>query len=256
MAVYAAQVDCMDRNIGRILQALRDTNRYHNTLIMFLSDNGATDRFPKAKKDGSFYLDREEVTWRVDGTRTRPLVPGVMPGPADTFGGYGPEWAHVSNTPVRGYKISNYEGGILTPMIVHWPGVVPRAGAITPQVGHVMDVMPTCLEAAQAEYPRAYPGRNLLPLEGKSLVPVFRGEDREGHTTLFWELAGHRAVREANWKLVGAQGKPWELYDLGTDWAEGRNLASSQPDRVRTMSAKYEQWARHVGIARDSGDAR
>jgi len=247
MAVYAAQVDCMDRNIGRVLAALKDTGRDENTLVMFLSDNGATDRFPNPKSDGSFYLDRAHATWRTDGTRTRPVVPGVMPGPADTFGGYGPEWAHVSNTPVRGYKQSSYEGGILTPLIVRWRGVVGR-GTLTRQVGHVIDIMPTCLEVARAEYPCAYEGRDVLPLEGKSLVPVFRGARRQGHDALFWELRGHRAVRTGPWKLVGRPGSPWELYDLEADLAENTNLAGRHPERVREMAKAYAQWARRVRI--------
>jgi arylsulfatase len=250
MAVYAAQVDCMDQNIGRILKALRETNRYDNTLILFLSDNGATDRFPKARPDGSFYLDRAGQTWRTDGTRTRPVVPGVMPGPADTFGGYGPEWAHVSNTPVRGYKQSNYEGGILTPLIVQWPRVIQRGGEITRQIGHVMDIMPACLEAAGADYPRNYRGRDVLPLAGKSLVPIFEGKQRAGHDALFWEYTGHRAVRLGNWKLVSRKGASWELYDLSADWAEQRDLAGDEPLVVEEMSAMYRQWSQRCNQGR------
>ncbi len=250
MAVYAAQVDCMDQNIGRILETIRETERDDNTLIMFLSDNGATDRYPKPRQDGSFYLDRKDATWRVDGTRTRPVVPGVMPGPADTFGGYGPEWAHVSNTPVRGYKQSNYEGGILTPLIVRWPGASHQMGKITHQVGHVMDIMPTCLEVAGSEYPRSYQGRSLLPLEGKSLVPIFQGKERRGHEAIFWELGGHRAVRMENWKLVARKGAPWELYDLKADWAETHDLAQARPDLVEELAARYHRWSERCNESR------
>jgi arylsulfatase len=249
MAVYAAQIACMDRNIGRILEALAETEQLQDSLIMFLSDNGATDRYPKPKSDGSFYLDRKNATWRTDGTRTIPVVPGVMPGPADTFGGYGPEWAHVSNTPVRGYKQSNYEGGILTPLIVRWPGVTQPSGQITRQVGHVIDIMPTCLEVARAEYPAAYQGREILPLEGKSLAPILHGKQREGHDALCWELGGHQAVRMKNWKLVGRPGSPWELYDLEADWSEMNDVAKRHPERVQKMSAAYNRWAQRVGIA-------
>ncbi len=248
MAVYAAQVDCMDRNIGRILDALKETDREDNTLILFLSDNGATDRYPHARSDGSFCRDSKNATWRVDGTRTRPMVPGVMPGPADTFGGYGPEWAHVSNTPVRGYKQTNYEGGILTPLIVKWPSVIRQGGEITRQIGHVMDIMPTCLEAAGAEYPQGYQGRDILPLEGKSLAPILRGEQRPAHEALCWEYHGYRAVRMGDWKLVGKPNTSWELYHLETDWSEQNNLAAGHPDRVQEMSRAYKQWASRVGI--------
>jgi arylsulfatase len=250
MAVYAAQVDCMDRNIGRILEALEKAGRENNTLIMFLSDNGATDWYPKAKSDGSFYLDRKDVTWRVDGTRTRPVVPGVMPGPADTFGGYGPEWAQVSNTPVHGYKRTNYEGGILTPLIVKWPGVLDQGGRITRQIGHVIDIMPTCLEAAGAEYPTSYQGRKILPLEGKSLLPIFRGHQRKGHEAIFWEVGGHRAVRMDKWKLVGQQGSPWELYDVQADPAETSNLGSQKPTLIEKMAAMYRKWSKRCNQGR------
>jgi arylsulfatase len=243
MAVYAAQVDCMDQNIGRILKALKETGREENTVIMFLSDNGATERYPKARADGSFYLDQEDETWRTDGTRTRPVVPGVMPGPADTFGGYGPEWAHVSNTPVRGYKIDNYEGGIITPLIVKWPGRIQDTGGISRQVGHVIDVMPTCLEIAGDEYPEEYRGREILPVEGKSLVPVFEGKQRLGHDALFWELLGARAVRIGDWKLIAQKDSDWELYDLDSDRAESHDRASDYPGKAAEMSAIYRAWS-------------
>ncbi len=243
MAVYAAQIDCMDQNIGRILAALKETGQEDNTVIMFLSDNGATERYPKATKEGNFYLDKPDRTWRTDGTRTKPLVPGVMPGPADTFGGYGPEWAHVSNTPVRGYKQSSYEGGILTPFIVKWPGKVPNPGGVVQGGGHVMDVMPTCLEIAGATYPERFKGRDILPVEGKSLVPIFEGKEWEGHEALFWELNGDRGVRRGDWKLVGRKGKPWELYNLAVDRAEQQDRAETRPDLVEEMAALYRAWS-------------
>lgn len=250
MAVYAAQVDCMDQNIGRILRTLEETGAEENTVVIFLSDNGATDWYPKAKPDGSFYLDEGENTWRTDGTRTRPVVPGVMPGPADTFGGYGPEWAHVSNTPVRGYKQSGFEGGILTPLIVKWPGRIEERGRITRQAGHVIDMMPTCLEIAGGEYPGEYRGRRILPLEGKSLVPILEGKEREGHSTLFWEFHGNRAVRKGDWKLVGQPGEDWELYNLGADRAESVDLAAQSPKLVSELSSLYQEWSERCNEGR------
>ncbi|MCA9426438.1 MAG: sulfatase-like hydrolase/transferase, partial [Candidatus Omnitrophica bacterium] len=250
MAVYAAQVDCLDQNIGRILGTLEEIGAEENTVVMFLSDNGATERYPKAKPDGSFYLDNEETTWRTDGTRTKPVVPGVMPGPADTFGGYGPEWAHVSNTPVRGYKQSSFEGGILTPLIVKWPGKIEETGGITHQVGHVIDMMPTCLEIAGGEYPRKYLDREILPLEGKSLVPIFEGKERDGHSALFWEIVGHRAARKGDWKLVGRTGEPWELYDLKTDRAELIDLAAQKPEMAKELETLYRDWSERCNEGR------
>lgn len=244
MSVYAAQVDCMDQNIGRILDALKETGQEDNTVIIFLSDNGATDIYPKARKDGTFNLDKEGSTWRTDGTRTHPVVPGVMPGPADTFGGYGPEWAHLSNTPIRGYKIDSYEGGIITPFIVKWPGKIPKTGQITQQVGHIIDVMPTCLEIANGQYPSQYKDREILPVEGKSLVPIFEGKTRKGHEALFWELLGYRAVRKGDWKLISHKHKPWELYNLKTDRGETNDLANQYPDTVLELTALYTAWAK------------
>jgi arylsulfatase len=243
MAVYAAQIDCMDQNIGRLLDTLKTIGREENTVVIFLSDNGATDIYPKGTADGSFHLDKVGETWRTDGTRTRPLVPGVMPGPADTFGGYGPEWAHVSNTPLRGYKISNYEGGISTPLIVKWPGGIARPGTITPQVGHVMDMMPTLLELAGGTYPSEYQGREILPMEGKSLAPIFAGAERAGHEALFWELNGHRAARKGDWKIVAVPKGPWELYDLATDRGETNDLVKEQPEKLDELVALYTAWS-------------
>ena len=244
MAVYAAQIDCMDQNVGRVLDTLAEIGAEENTVVMFLSDNGATERLIKPREDGSFFLDKPEETWRTDGTPTRTVVPGIMPGPADTFGSYGPEWAHVSNTPVRGYKQSSYEGGILTPFIVKWPSHVAKPSGIVDAVGHVMDVMPTCLEIAGATYPEHYQGRDILPVEGKSLVPVFEGKPWPGHDALYWELNGDRGIRQGDWKLVGPKDAPWELYNLAVDRGEMNNLAIQMPDRVEAMRVLYQGWSR------------
>lgn len=243
MAVYAAQIDCMDQNIGRLLDALKKTGREDNTMVIFLSDNGATDIFPKAKPDGSFYLDEEKTTWRTDGTRSRPVVPGVMPGPADTFGGYGPEWAHVSNTPFRGYKTSNYEGGITTPLIIRFPGHIAHPGSISNQIGHVKDIMPTLLELAGSTYPTTYQDRQLLPLEGSSLVGTFEDWEDMFPSPVFWELGGHRAVREGHWKIVSVPNGPWQLYNLPADRGELNDLAAKHPEKVKELAERYTAWS-------------
>jgi arylsulfatase A-like enzyme len=250
MAVYAAQVDCIDQNVGRILKTMQEIGCEDNTVVMFLSDNGATGRTFKPKANGRFFLDSKTKAWRTDGTRTKTVVPGIMPGPADTFGGYGLEWAHVSNTPVRGYKQSSYEGGIITPLIVKWPGKIAPVGKITHQVGHVIDVMPTCLEIASMNYPKKYRERKILPVEGKSLVPVFKGKKRQGHSALFWELSGNRAVRMGKWKLVGQTKKDWELYNLKTDRGEANDLASLKPDLVKKMTVMYQEWSERCNEGR------
>jgi len=247
MAVYAAQVDCLDQNIGRLLHALRQAGVERNTLVLFLSDNGASDQA------WSRPLDRPGSTWRLDGTPTRVgNRPDIMPGGADTFVTYGPPWANVSNAPFRAYKGTCFEGGIATPLIAYWPGVIKQRGRISHQVGHVMDVMATCLDVAGAKYPSRFQQRNVAPLEGATLVPVFEGRKRHGHEVLCWNVAGSRAVRTGRWKLVAARGKPWELYDLEADRTETNNLAPQHPERVREMSQAYQRWARRVGIAPDS----
>ncbi|MEP0842875.1 MAG: arylsulfatase [Phycisphaerae bacterium] len=223
MAVYAAQIDRMDQNIGRLLQTLAASGHDQNTLILFLSDNGGCAES----------IDRGK--------------PGEPPGGKDSFLSYGVAWANASNTPFRLYKHWVHEGGIATPLIAHWPGVI-KPGGITDQVGHVIDLMATCLDAARVEYPKTYAGREIAPLEGKSLVPVFEGRRREGHAYLFWEHEGNRAVRQGQWKLVAQHGKPWELYDLQADRTELNDLADQHPQRVKEMAAQYEAWARRAGV--------
>jgi arylsulfatase len=244
MAVYAAQVDCLDQNVGRLLDAVRRTGVEQNTLVLFLSDNGASDQRWRTP------LDRPGNPWRLDGTPTRVgNRPSIVPGGPDTFVTYGPPWANVSNAPFRGYKATCYEGGIATPLIACWPGVIKKGGEITHQPGHVIDVMATCLDVAGVKYPQRFRERSVLPLEGKTLVPVFQGRQRDGHEALCWNVAGSRAVRMGRWKLVAARGKPWELYDLEADRTEMNDLAGGQPTRVREMSEAYKQWAKRVGIA-------
>ena len=172
-----------------------------------------------------------------------------MPGPGDTFVTYGPAWANVSNTPFRQYKGTNYEGGIATPLIVRWPAIIDKPGAITHQVGHVMDIMPTCLQVAGVKYPHSFDGHKILPLEGKSLLPILESRQLEGHHGYYWELLGNPAVRMGKWKLVALKGQPWELYDMEADRTEMNDLAAQYPDNVREMVTLYKAWARRVGAA-------
>ncbi len=223
MAVYAAQIDRMDQGIGRILRQLRDMGAERDTLVMFLADNGGCAE-------------------RVDrGT------PGVPPGGADSFLSYGLPWANASNTPFRWFKQWVHEGGIASPLIAYWPGRTRNGGAITHEPGHVIDMMATCLDAAGAEYPRTHRGREITPLEGRSLVPAIYSGSRRGHDALYWEHVGHRAVRKGNMKLVSRYRSPWELYDLEADRTELNDLAASQPDRVRELAGMWDAWARKAG---------
>jgi len=245
MAVYAAQIDCLDQGIGRILNTLRKAGAEQNTLVFFLSDNGASDQ----TWGGS--LDSKARTWRLDGTPTKVgSKPGIQPGPADSFVCYGPPWANVSNTPFRQYKATVHEGGIATPLIVRWPQVIAKGGAVTRQVGHITDLIATCLEVAGVDYPAKFRGRTVVPLEGKSLLPVLRGRQREGHEALCWELRNNRAIRMGQWKLVALRGKPWELYDMEADRTEMHNLAREQPKRVEAMAARFQAWEQRAGVAK------
>jgi arylsulfatase A-like enzyme len=224
MAVYAAMVDTMDRGIGRILAALRDSGVEDNTLVLFLSDNGGCAELPGGED------------------------PSQTPGPEETYTACGPGWAYAQNTPFRRFKTWAHEGGISTPLVVRWPGVV-APNTITHQVGHIIDLMPTLLDVAGGTYPTSYQGHPILPVEGLSLVPILQGRDRPGHDTLFWEWSGNRAIRRGNWKLAWDKKiKKWELYDLDADRTETRDLAASHPDRVTKMAAAWTDWAARTGV--------
>ena len=249
MAVYAAQIDSMDQGIGRIVAALETTNELENTLILFLADNGSSSEVLGPRERG---IHVPRVTR--DGRPVRHgNHPSIAPGPDDTYASYGVGWANASNTPFRLYKRWVHEGGISTPLIAHWPAAIKEGGRITKQVGHVIDLMATCLDAAGAEYPKRFKGQDITPLEGKSLVPIFRGQVRPGHEALFWEHGGHRAVRQGRYKLVSFFPHAWELYDLETDRTEMNNLAVRQPEKVAELTKLYNDWAArsHVEPWRD-----
>jgi arylsulfatase len=227
MAVYAAMVHSMDRGIGRILQALDETHQDDETIVLFLSDNGASAETPGG----------------IDTSR--------IPGPKEHYTAVGPGWAFAQDTPFRRYKKWCHEGGIATPLIVRYPGEV-EPGSSTDQVGHVIDFMPTFLELAGVEYPATYHGHELRPLEGKSLMPILRGEERAGHETLYWHWAGNRAARSGRWKAVwGKDRKEWELYDMVADRTETHNLAEQYPDRVESLAAGWKQWAKKTDVIRE-----
>lgn len=223
MATYAAQVDRMDQNIGRLLDALDTLGVAENTIVMFLSDNGA-------------------VAAQVD--RSAPDAPVGSP---QSFTSYGQPWATLSNAPFRGYKKQTYEGGIASPLIVRWPGVV-KAGSTTDAVAHVTDLVPTVLDAADVAYPDTFDGRDLFSLSGRSLRPVVQGEEWGTPRTLFWAHEGNRGVRHGRWKLVGPYSSDWELYDMEADRLETSDLSSSNPQTVEDLAQRYRQWADRVGV--------
>ncbi len=224
MQVYAAMIDRMDQGIGRVVRTLEDLNESGNTLILFLSDNGACAE--------------------VASTRNLAIA-GVPVGERGSYDSYHEAWANASNTPYRYYKNWLYEGGIRTPLIACWPGVIKETGKITGQVGHLIDLMPTCLDVAGAMYPQ---NKQLKPLRGKSLVPALKGEESERQEPLFWEFSGEMAMRQGDWKIVKRKKGQWELYDLATDPVELHDVGRNRKDILEKMTDAYESWKKEVGV--------
>ncbi len=228
METYAAMVDNMDQNIGRVLDLLDELEIADNTLIMFLSDNGSCAETPGGN-------DPEQV-----------------PGPAPFYSHVGPGWAYAQNTPLRRYKSSCHEGGVATPFVVRWPAQI-QAGSRSDLVGHIIDFLPTFLDLGGASYPETHEGKPLLPVEGKSLRPIFenRPEDRETHEALFWNWSGTRAMRQGDWKITwDKKAKVWELYDLAQDRTETQDLAAEHPERLAAMAKAWGEWADRTGVKR------
>jgi arylsulfatase len=248
MAVHAAMVSALDRSAGKIIAQLSETGLLDNTLILFLSDNGAAPDGglkPVSQMLGFAPSIAAGAKFRVDGVPIRPgSGPENLPGPPDTFQAFGPAWARVANTPYRDTKLSGYEGGIRTPLIAHWPRGIVSPGRIVPDLGHVMDLMPTFLELAGAPYPVEWDARRPLPLDGISLTPVFRAQPCASRSALFWQVPLHRVVRDPQWKAVASNSSgKWELYDLQSDPGETTNLAEKHPEILRGLSEKWASWA-------------
>ena len=239
MEVYAAQVDRMDQNIGRILGALRRKGRLEETLVMFLADNGGCAE----------ELARGSNPAYVEGARKRGVnietgnIPALMPGGENSFQSYGLPWANASNTPFRLYKHWVHEGGISTPFIARWPKGIRGRNTLTRQPAHLIDIMATCVDVAGARYPS-----NVLPMEGRSLVPAFQGHKIERSDAIYWEHEGNRAIRDGKWKLVSRHPDRWELYDVEADRSELNDLAAREPDTAARLSAMYDKWSARVGV--------
>ena len=258
MAVYAATVENMDANIGRLIADLRKSGELENTLILFLSDNGACAEWEPFGFDlNPFNYANPKAGHGVDGNTTREpnrLHEGealeTLGGPGSLFS-YGSAWANLCNTPLWLYKHHAHEGGIRTPMIAHWPSRIRDKGATVTQVAHVMDIMPTAIQIAQADYPKEAPA-----LEGMSLLPTLEGAPSNPRS-LFFEHERNAALREGDWKLVGKGAlvrdgiRPkvkWELYNLADDPNEQHNLAAAEPKRVKEMADRLlaEAWRTHA----------
>jgi arylsulfatase A-like enzyme len=240
MAVHAAMIDRMDQGIGRMIKALEETGELENTLILFLSDNGASPENAAQYGPG---FDRPSQT-RAGEKIAYPVDKGVMPGPQTSFASIGHRWANVSNTPYRYAKSQSYEGGIRTPLIAYWPkGIKAKEGGISQQQGHVMDFMATFTDLANAQYPAEFNGHKITPMQGISLVPSFNGQKGADQRTLFNEHFGARYVRHDGWKLVARNNEKWHLYRFDADETEQNDLSAKHPDKVQELERMWQNWA-------------
>ena len=255
MQTYAAMIECMDKGVGNIVGQLKKSDLLDNTIIFYMQDNGGcaetlgrtgNARHPAiARPNAPTFAPMKATDFQTVGSvpnQTRegyPVIMGtkVLPGPHDTYIAYGQAWANVSNTPFREYKHWVHEGGIATPLIVHFPSQISRSrrGKLDHQPSHLIDLMQTCLDLAGASVTNKLPGATLRPsLTGK---PLNRTEP------IYWEHEGNRAIRSGKWKLVAKENKPWELYDMDADRTETHDLSSTYPDRVAQLSAQWQTWA-------------
>lgn len=241
MAVHAAMIDRMDQGIGRMIKALRETGQLDNTLILFLSDNGASPENCAAYGPG---FDRPNETR--DGRKiVYDLKKQVLPGAETSYASIGQRWANVANTPYAFWKAESYEGGIRTPLVAFWPkGITAKKGSYSTQVGHVMDFMKTFLDLTGATYPATFKGHSITPTTGVSLLTSFAGKASVGHETLFNEHFGARYARSGDWKLVSSgRDSTWSLFNLATDKSEVQDLAARYPEKVRQLQGLWQQWA-------------
>lgn len=248
MEVYAAQIELMDAAIGYVLAEIRSAGEMEDTLVLFLSDNGGcAEEIPLAWVDELPTKPLHTPERTSGGLRVRRgNEPAVWPGGPQTFASYGRPWANVSNTPFREYKHWVHEGGLATPFIAHWP-----AGNLIEGIVHdrhyLPDVLATVLEATGVEYPDSYPGRDLLPPEGTSMLPSWRGRPSPPRPMCF-EHEGNAAIRHGRWKLVRKYGGDWELYDLDADRTEVNDLAAAHPERVTALAQSWQDWADRCGV--------
>ncbi|MFT7036658.1 MAG: arylsulfatase A-like enzyme, partial [Cyclobacteriaceae bacterium] len=208
-AMYAAQVDNLDQNIGRLVMYLKEIDKYENTIILFLSDNGCSAERGQFGMNWDKYKIANYQNWKEKSGSS--ISQGQV-------------WANLSNVPYRLYKRYNHQGGIATPLIAHWPAQIKNIGRLEKSTGHVIDIMATLMDLGNASYPMKFNGSQIKPLEGRSLLPVINGSKREDHPYVFWEHVGNRAIRKGDWKLVAEFEKEWELYDLAQDPTELNDL--------------------------------
>jgi arylsulfatase A-like enzyme len=240
MEVYAAQVTIMDRVIGRVLDHLRESGQLDDTLTFFTIDNGGCHVEYGANRKGDYLPEKTR-----DGRRMKPgNLTDIMPGPEITYQSYGYGWANLSNTPYRLFKQYDHEGGIHTPMIAHWPNGIKSKGAISNTLSHLVDLMPTILDATKIKPQVNSGGRPRIKWDGRSLLPSLKGEKQPDPTILFFHHAKGRALRSGKWKLVFNRDKGkkanWELYDLANDPNEINDLAEENPKQVQALAKHWE----------------
>jgi arylsulfatase A-like enzyme len=238
MAVHAAMVDRMDQGIGMIVNKLKEKKIYDNTIIFFLSDNGASYErgYPPGFDRPGFTRDSTIIQYNSN-----------HPGSQTTWNYLGDAWASAVNTPYRYWKKESYEGGTKTPFIVNWPARLGKLkNSVNKGVGHVIDILPTCLEISGIEYPHAINGLKTNEPEGKNLMPLILGKTTSVHDTLFWEHEGGRAIRLGDWKLASLKGKNWELFNLSEDKTETNNLAEKFPEKVKLLNEMWQAWYKRV----------
>ncbi|GAA4335560.1 arylsulfatase [Mucilaginibacter gynuensis] len=242
MAVHAAMIDRMDQGIGRIIKALKETGQLENTLIVFLSDNGASNENCTAYGPG---FDRPDQT-RTGEKIVYDLKKQIIPGKQTSYASIGQRWANVANTPYRYWKAESYEGGVHTPMIAFWPkGITTKKGGVSAQMGHVKDFMATFIEVAKAKYPTEYKGRKVLPSQSKSMVSSFKGKAAEDEV-LFNEHFRARYVRAKDWKMVSlSNDTTWRLYRINGDETEINDVAGKYPEKVSQLSSLWHTWAQN-----------
>ena len=252
MAVYAGMVSGMDRNIGRVIADLKEKGDLDNTLIFFMSDNGACAEWEPFGFDLKSTPNPQPGTGVNGGT---PSAPNILHkgdelknvgGPGSMIG-YGSAWANTCNTPWRLYKHYAHEGGISTPLIVHWPAGIKSTGQLRGQVGHLIDIMATCIDVSGAKYPSEIASIKITPAQGVSLLPAFMDRPLQREFVAF-EHEGNRALRSGDWKITCQAGQPWELYDIAKDRTELTNLAAEQPQRVKQLADQWEKWANQVQV--------
>ncbi|MDP6046543.1 MAG: arylsulfatase [Phycisphaerae bacterium] len=226
MATYAAMIDSVDQNVGKIVKKLKELGQYENTLIMFLQDNGG------CAEGGNLGSNAGK---------------GVC-GTAGSFSKYGACWANASNTPFRRYKHWVHEGGAGTPLVAHWPEGIAAGlrGKLITEPSHLVDLMATCVDISGAEYPKTFKGAKIIPAQGKSLRPLLAGEKFDRGGAIYFEHEGNRAVRLGKWKIVSIHRGKWELYDMSADRTELNDLSAKMPDKLGEMIALYDAWSKRA----------